>query len=128
VIELSLPIPARLIEANPYVEEARNQVAVMRGPIVYCLESVDLPPDVRVMDVHIPRSVQIVNEENDELIPAMTTLRMRAMVLPQPPWDDHLYREAASVEARETDIRLIPYFAWDNRGESEMSVWLPVIR
>jgi len=31
----------KMIEANPLAEEIRNQVAVKRGPIVYCLESVD---------------------------------------------------------------------------------------
>ena len=48
MVELQLPMPAQLIEANPLVEETRNQVAIKRGPIVYCLESPDLPEDVRV--------------------------------------------------------------------------------
>src|SRR5262249_13550828 len=39
VVELTLPMRPRLVEANPLVEEARNQVAVLRGPLVYCLES-----------------------------------------------------------------------------------------
>src|SRR5207249_3861383 len=56
VVELDLPMPVRLIEANPYVEETRNQVAVMRGPIVYCLESTDLPAGVRLLDVSLSRS------------------------------------------------------------------------
>ena len=42
VVELTLPMPVRLMQAHPLVEEARNQVAVLRGPIVYCLESADL--------------------------------------------------------------------------------------
>ena len=37
-------MPVRLMEANPLVEEDLNQVAVQRGPVVYCLESPDLPP------------------------------------------------------------------------------------
>src|SRR5205807_431233 len=48
VVELHLPMPVRILEANPYVEETRNQVAVMRGPIVYCLESTDLPEGVGI--------------------------------------------------------------------------------
>src|SRR5439155_16795210 len=50
-IDLELPMPMRIVQANPYVEEARNQLAVMRGPMVYCLESVDLPRGVRLLDV-----------------------------------------------------------------------------
>ena len=52
-------MPARLIEANPLVEETRNQVAIKRGPIVYCLESPDLPKGVRVQDVAIPADAKL---------------------------------------------------------------------
>src|SRR6202011_778588 len=41
VVDLTLPMPAQLLQAHPLVEEARNQVAVKRGPLVYCLESPD---------------------------------------------------------------------------------------
>ncbi|HEY4148323.1 MAG TPA: glycoside hydrolase family 127 protein, partial [Chitinophagaceae bacterium] len=41
-ITLQLPMPVTLVEANPLVEETRNQVAVKRGPVVYCLESAGL--------------------------------------------------------------------------------------
>ena len=54
MVELDLPMPARLIEANPLVEETRNQVAIERGPIVYCLESPDLPKGVRVRTWRFP--------------------------------------------------------------------------
>ena len=47
-------MPPRLMEANPLVEEDLNQVAVQRGPIVYCLESPDLPRGVKISDVLIP--------------------------------------------------------------------------
>ena len=54
VVLLELAMPAQLIEAHPLVEETRNQVAVKRGPVVYCLESCDLPVGVRVQDVKVP--------------------------------------------------------------------------
>ena len=60
VVELQLPMPARLIEANPLVEETRNQVAIKRGPIVYCLESPDLPKDVRVSGCLNPCGCEII--------------------------------------------------------------------
>jgi uncharacterized protein len=43
-------------------------------------------------------------------------------------WSGELYREYRPAAGREVDLRLIPYYAWDNRGESEMTVWLPVVR
>ncbi len=39
-IELTLPMEPQLVEAHPLVEETRNQIAVKRGPLVYCLESI----------------------------------------------------------------------------------------
>ena len=42
-VTLHLPMDVRLVKANPLVEELRGQVAVMRGPLLYCLESADLP-------------------------------------------------------------------------------------
>ena len=45
-----------MIAANPRLEQARSQAAVMRGPIVYCLESIDLPAAVNIDQVfHPPR-------------------------------------------------------------------------
>lgn len=57
IIELNLPMEAVLIEANPLVEENRNQVAVKRGPVVYCLESTDLPHK-SIFNAFVPASTQ----------------------------------------------------------------------
>jgi DUF1680 family protein len=124
VVELELPMPPRLVEANPFVEEARNQAAVVSGPIVYCLESVDLPNGVRVSDVFLPRDMKLT-PQRDESSP-FVALRGRALALPAGKWSDDLYREVAATPARPIDVLFVPYFAWDNRGESEMTVFLPL--
>ncbi|MEZ4904460.1 MAG: glycoside hydrolase family 127 protein [Spirosomataceae bacterium] len=53
VIHWNMAMPTELLESNPLVEENRNQVAVKRGPIVYCLESSDMVANTRVFDVAI---------------------------------------------------------------------------
>jgi hypothetical protein len=123
VVELNLPMPVRLVESHPYIEETRNQLAVVRGPIVYCLESVDLPADVRVLDVSLGHDSKLA-PATDERLPGITVLKGHAMAKRQEAWPEELYRELAPDRARKIEIQLIPYFAWDNRGESEMSVWL----
>jgi DUF1680 family protein len=52
----------RLIEANPFVEETLNQVAVQRGPLIYCLESSDLPAKARfsLRDIFIPSNIDLI--------------------------------------------------------------------
>src|SRR5690606_40321474 len=55
-ITLQLPMNVTFMEANPLVEEARNQVAVMRGPVVYCLEKADVPENADIFDLKINAS------------------------------------------------------------------------
>lgn len=127
-VELELPMPARLIEANPLVEETRNQVAVQRGPIVYCLESPDLPEGVRVQDVVVPADVKLVPKSDDRRsdLDGVTVIEATVLARPSGDWSGTLYRPLPQAAEREIAVRFIPYFAWSNRGESEMSVWLPV--
>lgn len=130
VVELDLPMPPRLVEAHPYVEETRNHLAVVRGPVVYCLESTDLPPDVRLTDVHLARSAQFRPEaiDNGPLRGFVRLCTADACVIGGGAWPaGTLYRDASAVQPRPVEIALVPYFAWDNRGESEMSVWLPAV-
>jgi DUF1680 family protein len=128
VIELELAMPVRAIEANPYVEETRNHVTFARGPIVYCLESIDLPSDVRLTDVHLPIQAELEPAAGEDALNGFTVLRGRGFAIDQGDWSAKLYRDASPREPRPIDLTLVPYFAWDNRGESEMSVWLPVLR
>jgi DUF1680 family protein len=129
VIELELPMSVRLVEANPYVEETRNQVAVMRGPIVYCVESIDLPAGVRVLDVSLSRSTPLSAQHSNDLGGVMM-IEGKGIARTPGDWSGRLYRDLSDADVREREFHLvlIPYYAWDNRGKSEMSVWLPLSR
>ncbi|HEY2158153.1 MAG TPA: hypothetical protein VGH33_21165, partial [Isosphaeraceae bacterium] len=112
----------------PLVEEARNQVAIQRGPLVYCVESSDLPDGVRVQDVVIPRNIDWRPRFDPGMLGGVTVLEGRAEARREPDWSGKLYREIAASPPRAFDLRLVPYFAWGNRGPSEMSVWMPLGR
>ncbi len=126
VVELELPMPARLIEANPLVEETRNQVAIQRGPVVYCLESSDLPTDVRVQDVVISADAKLTAQFDSGMLKGVTVLEANVVARVSQDWKGTLYRPARDKEEKMILARFIPYYAWSNRGKSEMSVWLPV--
>ena len=66
-LELHLPMRPRLIKTHPKAEEVRNHVAVMRGPLVYCLESFDLPDDASILDVYTPDDMGLQAEMSDLL-------------------------------------------------------------
>lgn len=125
-VRLTLPMEPRLMEAHPKVEQLRNQVAVMRGPLVYCLESVDLPEGVRVSEVHIPRATEWTTRHDAELLNGVTVLEGQAVRVPEGDWDGKLYRPLSPTPTEKVSIRLIPLYAWANRGVSEMTVWMPV--
>jgi uncharacterized protein len=129
VAELELPMPPQPIEAHPLVEETRNHLAVRRGPLVYCLESPDLPTGVRLLDVMLPADMRFTPRHDPGLLGGVTVLEGRGMARPTPSAardDAPLYRVFRPTPAKAIPIRLIPYFAWGNRGPAEMSVWLPL--
>ena len=122
-LELHLPMRPRLIKAHPKAEEIRNHVAVMRGPLVYCLESFDLPDDASILDVYAPDDMGLQAEMSD-LLGGLGVLRGRALRIDESS-NGALYREAGGEQVEALDITLIPYYAWNNRGVGEMTVWLP---
>jgi hypothetical protein len=116
-----------LLESNPLVEETKNQVAVKRGPIVYCLESVDMQAKEKFFDISIPSSIKFhpapmkINNGN------VIALEGEARILQNNNWKNTLYKEVNTI-MKPVKIKLIPYYAWANRGPSDMTVWMPLIR
>ncbi|GAB6164426.1 glycoside hydrolase family 127 protein [Thermostilla marina] len=124
-VELALPMEPVLIAANPLIDETRGQVAVMRGPVVYCLESPDLPEDVFIDDVWLDTESPITPRLGEGLFAGMIVLHAKGWEIESGDWQGSLYRRWSPAHARPIDLTLIPYFAWANRGKSRMTVWLP---
>lgn len=124
-IELVMDMPATLLESNPLVEETRNQVVVKKGPMIYCLESPDLPGQ-NIFDVAIPSTIKLQQQ-------AMTIEGGRVMALTgqakllQHNWNNQLY-QTINNKLQPVNIKLIPYYAWANRGKTDMTVWMPLLR
>ncbi len=122
---LSLPFEPRLVQAHPRAEHLCNQVAVMRGPVLYCLESVDLDAELNWTNVLLPTDVQFKLVTAAALSSRLPALECTALYRDEPDWGEELYRTVPAAELRPIRVRLVPYFAWANRGLSAMSVWLP---
>ena len=127
VVELDMEMRVKLMESNPLVEETRNQVVVKRGPLVYCLEGMDVADGRRIDDVLIPSTIQFTPTEITIDDSKMIALDGEARLMDEASWDNVLYREVGKAD-RTVKIRLIPYFAWGNRGKSEMTVWMPLAK
>jgi len=128
IILLNLDMETQLIESNPLVEETRNQVAVRRGPLVYCLESVDVESGHAIDAILLPADIKLTPRKMEIENSPIVCLEGKAEVISDnTSWGDTLYRPMKK-EKQTISIRLIPYYAWGNRGKGEMTVWMPVSR
>lgn len=124
-VELSISIKPVMIQANPLLEEARGQVAVKLGPVVYCLEGVDVPEGSDVFDVTLPINMKLEQEPLSIGTSKVVALKGEALLNNNSDWKGALY---APVDAsrKTVSVRLVPYYAWGNREKSNMTVWMPV--
>ena len=122
-VELDLPMRVRRLTAHHLVEEATNQVALQRGPVVYCLEHHDLDGDARPAEVLLPRRATFTQRRMT--IAGTEVVALDAEVLRRPVQDD-LYADLPDEDPTQIAATFIPYHAWANRGPSEMTVWLPL--
>ena len=80
---------------------------------------------MRVLDVRLPRDFEASSRWQKDLAGGVMVVEGKAGASPQGDWSGKLYRDVVPSPVREFDLTLVPYFAWSNRGKSEMSVWLP---
>lgn len=118
-VELELPMSVMKMEAHPQVEADRGKMALQRGPMVYCLEGCDHP--VPVESISLPFHARLTPRKKPRMLGGIVTLEGRG--LGDVAWKgDALYREA--VTPRPIPIRAVPYYAWDNREDGAMTVWI----
>ena len=127
IVTFDMEMKTRLLESNPLVEETRNHTAIKRGPLVYCLENIDIDGDVSIDDILIPADAQFTLKDVTIDGSRMKALETEARVAEGQSWKGRLYREVGKTD-RKVKVSLIPYYAWGNREKAEMSVWLPLSR
>jgi DUF1680 family protein len=125
VVALALPMEARLLTGHPRIEEVRNQAAIQRGPVIYCLESPDLPAHTDILDVYIPSDIKLQPSHQPDFLDGMTTLAGQVWL--RGDQRTAMYSPLIKPDWKQVDTQFVPYFAWSNRGVSEMTVWLPII-
>lgn len=127
-VVLDLGMEPRLTAADPRVDAVRGCVAIERGPLVYCLEQVDHPGgglDDMVIDTTGPLAVK----HRPDLLGGVTTVVAAGhrRLLPETGWWPYRSGEDAEAPAPGEPLELtaIPYYAWANRRDGSMRVWLP---
>lgn len=124
VVELVLDMPVKLLESNPLVEETRNQTAVKRGPLVYCLEGIDIEGGKSIDNVMIPADMEFSPRKTTIAGSSIVVLDGKANLTNEESWKNTLYRPVEKSD-KTVNITLIPYYAWGNRKKTDMTVWMP---
>jgi DUF1680 family protein len=125
VVTLDLPLTVDLVEGHPRIEEVRNQVAIKRGPLVYCIESPDLPKGSNTLDVHLPAPTGFEVEHRKDFLGGVSVIR--GEVLLREDQGVGMYRRVSRPRWTRHKATFVPYFSWSNRGTAEMTVFMPVI-
>lgn len=121
VITLRFDMEIEVWAANPLVRADVGKAAVSRGPFVYCMEGIDNGENLHLLKLDTQAGFRYVYDA--ELLGGVGVIKALG------------YREFSKTDALyhtiddhggevETEITLIPYYAWANRGVNEMQVWI----
>lgn len=119
-VDLDIPLKTRALWANPMVRQDAGRAALMRGPLVYCVETTDNGECLNGIelagDVSKATTCEIAELEGAVALD-LPVLRDKA------DWGSALYRTSPPT-ARKATARFVPYPFWDNRSPGEMLVWV----
>ncbi|MCD7775205.1 MAG: glycoside hydrolase family 127 protein, partial [Clostridiales bacterium] len=115
-IGLNLKITTTLVYPSPKIHDCKGTVAVMRGPVVYCAEGID--NEFSVSEFVISSTPEFSEEYSDYFGTYVLYADGKA-----PRDEEHLY-SFDPPEYEQAKIKLIPYFGFANRGQSDMEVYL----
>jgi DUF1680 family protein len=107
---LDLDLPIRVTDPDPRIDAVRGCIAIERGPLVYCVESSDVPSPVQLEDLRFDPQRQLVTVARPDLGESVVGVSVPA---------------ADSASGAAVVAGAVPYFAWANRRVEGMRVWLP---
>ncbi len=120
VVEVHFDMEPRLVVANKKVAADRGRVAIERGPLVYCAEWPDNEADISTYLLNQKPQLKMGSEpititEGHTVMPITANAQSLS------------YGTDGKLHATDRTLTLIPYYAWDHRGQQGgMDVWLPI--
>ncbi len=123
-VELTLSMPVERVISHREVRQSAGQIALQRGPIVYCLEEAD--NGGRLANVIIPDSASLEASFDTDLFNGVTVITGEAKRIEPEKDSVALYRHRSQEGFKESSFTFtaIPYYLWANREPGEMRVWI----
>lgn len=115
-VSISFPMSVKRVQAHEMVEDDLGKVSLERGPIVYCLEWPD--NDEKVLNTVLEDNAPITATAYlPTELKGIVRLEANAISTKKGP-NQEIIRVPKAIKA-------IPFYAWANRGQGEMAVWIP---
>lgn len=108
--------------ASSKVSEDVGKVCIARGPQVFCAEGVDNGEDLHLLS--LPADAPLECSYDGQLLGGVNVIEAQGFKTAENAAEDGLYRKQKTASEKPVKIRMIPYYAWANRGRNEMRVWL----
>lgn len=131
-IDLNFSMEVHMLASDTRVREDIGKVAFTRGPITFCMEEADNGKNLHLCRVdksciQMGDKWNVSVEMSKELGHSMAVLKVPGLRQEESSAQEKsLYTEYKSIKGTQTELTLVPYYAWNNRGEGEMSVWIRI--
>ncbi len=124
-LAINFPIGPRRIYSHPRITNNSGRVSLARGPLIYCLESADQTGS-SVFDLALAPNTEIAATYDPNLLGGLTLLKASGTELERTSISS-LYSDSRTDQngSKPKELIAIPYYAWGNRGDSQMQVWIP---
>lgn len=121
-IHINLKMPVEVMNSNINIRENIGKVAVMRGPIVYCIEEEDNGKNLH--RVYLSEKSKFTHKYEKDLLGGVVTIEGNGKMLCDDSQKDKLYKSNANIRFENKKLKFIPYYSWANRTPGEMLVWV----
>lgn len=118
-IQISLPMEPRRVKADSRVKDNTGKMALMRGPMIYCVEWPDFESK-RVLNLVLPAEAELKTTFKPDFLGGVSVIEGKGSSVKK--------TEDGKLVDSPVNITAIPYFTWANRGSGEMAVWLPTAK
>jgi len=115
-VELALPMDVRRVIADTALRADNGKVAIQRGPIMYCAEWPD--NDGHATNIIVPKDAAFTATYQPSLLNGVMVLKAQVKSV-------NIDEGTQTISTGTKTMTAIPYYAWANRGEGEMTVWFP---
>jgi DUF1680 family protein len=117
-IEIEIPMDIRKVVADERILDARDKIAIQRGPVIYAAEWPDNNSG-NILNLMLRKDADLSSEYAPSMLQGCELIKTSG------------YQTKRTLEGKvdtlkAENITLIPYALWNNRGPGQMTVWLPV--